>query len=103
MALICRADLYGHRASTKRFYGLYAAERGEKRFMPWMWDMDSWHGNCGVTSGWSVWKRPISAIWSEDIEERPEFASVDVSFISLSKILPPAAALLAQDGERWYV
>lgn len=35
----------------------------------------------------------------EDIEERPEFASVDVSFISLSKILPPAAALLAQDGE----
>ncbi len=61
--------------------------------------MDSWHGNCGVTSGWSVWKRPISAIWSEDIEERPEFASVDVSFISLSKILPPAAALLAQDGE----
>ncbi len=35
----------------------------------------------------------------EDIDELPEFASVDVSFISLSRILPPAAALLEQDGE----
>ena len=34
-----------------------------------------------------------------DIEDVLDFASVDVSFISLTKILPPAYALLAEDGE----
>lgn len=34
-----------------------------------------------------------------DIQERPEFASVDVSFISLTKILLPARELLAGEGE----
>ena len=35
----------------------------------------------------------------EDIEDEPDFASVDVSFISLTKILLPARALLKDDGE----
>lgn len=35
----------------------------------------------------------------EDIQERSEFASVDVSFISLTKILLPARELLTDDGE----
>lgn len=35
----------------------------------------------------------------EDITDRPDFASVDVSFISLDKILTPAYALLREDGE----
>ena len=34
-----------------------------------------------------------------DIQERPEFVSVDVSFISLTKILLPARELLAGEGE----
>ena len=34
-----------------------------------------------------------------DIEDVPDFASVDVSFISLTKILPPAYALLKDDAE----
>lgn len=34
-----------------------------------------------------------------DIEDRPDFASVDVSFISLTKILLPARALLGPEGE----
>ena len=34
----------------------------------------------------------------EDISDRPGFASVDVSFISLSKILPAASDILADDG-----
>ena len=34
-----------------------------------------------------------------DIEDRPDFASVDVSFISLTKILLPARALLGSEGE----
>ena len=35
----------------------------------------------------------------EDIEDRPEFASVDVSFISLSKILPAAYDILSDDAQ----
>ena len=35
----------------------------------------------------------------EDIEDRLDFASVDVSFISLTKILPPAYDLLNENGE----
>lgn len=35
----------------------------------------------------------------EDIPERPAFASCDVSFISLTKILIPARNLLREDGE----
>ncbi len=35
----------------------------------------------------------------DDISDTPEFASVDVSFISLSKILPAAAGILSEDGE----
>lgn len=35
----------------------------------------------------------------EDIEDDLDFASVDVSFISLSKILPPAWQLLKPEGE----
>lgn len=34
-----------------------------------------------------------------DIPERPDFASVDVSFISLSKILPAASEILSDEGE----
>ncbi len=34
-----------------------------------------------------------------DIEDKLDFASVDVSFISLNKILGPAHALLKQDAE----
>lgn len=34
-----------------------------------------------------------------DIQEKPDFASVDVSFISLTKILLPARALLRESGE----
>lgn len=35
----------------------------------------------------------------EDIQDKLDFASVDVSFISLTKILPPAWALLKPQGE----
>ncbi len=35
----------------------------------------------------------------EDLDDRPDFASCDVSFISLSKILPAAFPILSDDGE----
>ncbi|MCR5527062.1 MAG: TlyA family RNA methyltransferase [Lachnospiraceae bacterium] len=36
---------------------------------------------------------------SEDISDQPEFASVDVSFISLSRILPAAYGILSENAE----
>ena len=38
-------------------------------------------------------------VTGEDIPEKIDFASCDVSFISLTKILPPAFALLRPEGE----
>ena len=35
----------------------------------------------------------------EDIQEKPEFSSIDVSFISLTKVLGPVRNLLTEDGE----
>lgn len=44
-------------------------------------------------------KTNIRYVTPEDIGELLDFASVDVSFISLSKVLPPAAALLKEHAE----
>ena len=49
--------------------------------------------------GWSVWSAPISVVVPEDIGESPEFVSIDVSFISLTKVLGPVRQLLADGGE----
>ena len=35
----------------------------------------------------------------EDIEDTPAFASIDVSFISLKKVVPVVASLMSDDGE----
>lgn len=44
-------------------------------------------------------KTNIRYVTPQDIGEPLDFASVDVSFISLSKVLPAAKELLAEDGE----
>ncbi len=44
-------------------------------------------------------KTNIRYVTPQDIPERLDFASADVSFISLSKVLGPAQALLEQDAE----
>lgn len=44
-------------------------------------------------------KTNIRYVKPEDIEELVSFASVDVSFISLSKVLPPLRELLTEEGE----
>lgn len=44
-------------------------------------------------------KTNIRYVTPEDIEDILDFASVDVSFISLTKVLLPARALLREDGE----
>ncbi len=47
----------------------------------------------------SMEKTNFRYLTSDDIPDTPNFASVDVSFISLSKILPPAAEILEDPGE----
>ncbi|MGN0291128.1 MAG: TlyA family RNA methyltransferase [Lachnospiraceae bacterium] len=44
-------------------------------------------------------KTNIRYVTPQDIGEPLDFASVDVSFISLSKVLPPAKELLKEDGQ----
>lgn len=44
-------------------------------------------------------KTNIKYVKPEDIEELVEFASIDVSFISLTKVLGPVRELLTEDGE----
>ncbi len=44
-------------------------------------------------------KTNIRYVTPEDIEELPSFVSIDVSFISLTKVLPPVRELLLPEGE----
>lgn len=44
-------------------------------------------------------KTNVRYLTSEDIPEKIQFASIDVSFISLTKVLEPAGNLLMEDGE----
>jgi 23S rRNA (cytidine1920-2'-O)/16S rRNA (cytidine1409-2'-O)-methyltransferase len=44
-------------------------------------------------------KTNIRYVTPEDIQDKIEFASIDVSFISLMKVLPPVKELLTDDGE----
>lgn len=44
-------------------------------------------------------KTNIRYVLPEHIQEPPAFSSIDVSFISLTKVLPPVYDLLTEDGE----
>ena len=43
--------------------------------------------------------RKLRYVVTEDIEERPSFVSIDVSFISLTKVLLPVRNLMEENGE----
>ena len=44
-------------------------------------------------------KTNIRYVTPEDIEDKPDFSSIDVSFISLTKVLPPVYKLLREQGQ----
>ena len=44
-------------------------------------------------------KTNIRYVTPEDIDDRVEFASIDVSFISLTKVLPAVKELMTENGE----
>lgn len=46
-----------------------------------------------------VWKTNIRYVVPEDLGEPIDFSSIDVSFISLTKVLEPIRNYLKEDGE----
>ncbi len=44
-------------------------------------------------------KTNVRYITEEQIPDKPEFASVDVSFISLTKVIPPAIKVMSEDAQ----
>ena len=86
-------SLYGCGSIHRRIYGLYAAERRAEGLLLWMWDMDSWTGSSGSDERVvCMEKTNIRYVTPEDIADRPDFASIDVSFISLTKVLTGAGS-----------
>ena len=62
--------------------------------------MANWHGLCGTDERVVNMERTnIRYVTPEDIGEPINFASIDVAFISLDKVLPVAKTLLAPDGK----
>ena len=46
-----------------------------------------------------AWKTNIRYVTPQDIADRIDFSSIDVSFISLTKVLGPVKELLTDDGQ----
>ena len=44
-------------------------------------------------------KTNVRYITEEQVPDKPQFASVDVSFISLTKVVPPALAVMSDDAQ----
>ena len=62
--------------------------------------MASWPGNSGEDGRVVCMERTnIRYVTAADIGEPPSFVSVDVSFISLTKILLPVKELMTEKGE----
>ena len=53
----------------------------------------------GASTGGCMERTNIRYVVPEDIEERPSFVSIDVSFISLTKVLLPVRNLMEENGE----
>ena len=65
-----------------------------------MWAADSLTGNSDRIHELYVWEKTnIRYVTSEDIGEPVQFSSIDVSFISLTKVLLPIRNYLTEDGQ----
>lgn len=64
-----------------------------------MSDGGSWTGNCVRIRVVCMEKTNIRYVTPEDIGEPVDFSSIDVSFISLTKVLEPIRDYLTEDGE----
>ena len=59
-----------------------------------------WPGRCALTPPSSTWNAPMCVTFQEQLTRGlPDFACIDVSFISLRLVLPVVAELLAEPGE----
>lgn len=81
-------------------YRTVCSRTARSKFMLWTWDMVSLRGNCRQDERVvCMEKTNIRYVKPEDIADSLDFASVDVSFISLTKVLGPARELLNDNGE----
>ena len=91
--------MYRRRIFNGRIYRLYASKRGEEVFaidvgrgqLDWKLRQDD-RVVC-------MEKTNIRYVTPEDIGEEVQFSSIDVSFISLTKVLKPIFDYLSEDGE----
>ena len=88
----------GRRFFHGRIYGLYVTERCSQ-----VYAVDVGHGQLA----WKLRndervvcmeKTNIRYVTPEDVADKINFSSIDVSFISLTKVLGPVKELLADDG-----
>ena len=73
-------------------------QNGARKYLPSMWEEDSWTGSCARMRESSAWRRQTSDVTPEDLGEPIDFSSIDVSFISLTKVLEPIRNYLREDG-----
>ena len=72
----------------------------QSRCLPSMWDMVSWTGNLRQDERVvCMEKTNIRYVQPEDLGEPIDFSSIDVSFISLTKVLLPIRNYLKENGE----
>jgi len=67
--------------------------------LPLTWATDSWHGSLGMMNGLFAWKEPIKICKTGRYWYSCGLSSIDVSFISLKKVIPVVINLLKDDGE----
>ena len=72
----------------------------QRKYLPSMWEEDSWIGSCvRIRRVVCMEKTNIRYVTPEDLGEPVDFSSIDVSFISLTKVLGAIRAYLTDDGE----
>ena len=70
-----------------------------ERYLRSMWEEDSWTGKLRQDERVVCMEKTNCHVVPEDLGEPIDFSSIDVSFISLTKVLEPIRNYLKEDGE----
>ena len=67
--------------------------------MPWTWATASWTRLCAATPGWWCWSGATSGILPrEDVPKPVDLVTLDLSFISLTLVLPRRSWSFSRPG-----
>ena len=94
-----RKDLHGRGSVHRRFYGLYAAERSKESLLRRCGTRAAGLGLRNDPRVVCMEKTNIRYLTPDQIQEKPSFVSIDVSFISLTKVLGPVRELMEEQGQ----